>query len=718
MVQAKEKKVLYLLHISVHGLIRATNPELGKDSDTGGQVKYVLELVRALGKNPNVGRVDLLTRKISDSKVDSVYSRAQEKISENVNIFRLKCGPNRYLRKEVLWPYLDVFVDQALQHIRQVGRIPDIIHGHYADAGYVGSKLAQLLGIPFVFTGHSLGRSKKDGLLSQGMKINAIRQRYNIDTRIEAEEMSLANASLVITSTKQEKNEQYKDYDNYIPRKMVIIPPGVNIKTFTPPGRRAFKVPIMEELKKFLRFPTRPMVLAINRPAEKKNVATLVRAFAGNDYLRTKCNLVLILGTRPSVLDVQPRAKRVLWNVLALVDKYDLYGSVAYPKNHVMDDIPDLYRIAAKTRGAFVNPALSEPFGLTLIESAASGLPVVSTNDGGPREIIRKCRHGYLTDPMDVQGMGRKIVKSVHNRRLWKLKSDNGRKGARRYYSWASHAQSYIQKLKKMILTSSKSRKNILTFKDELAKKKLRLPIAKKLLVSDIDNTLLGDENALRRLQSILIENKDRIGFGVASGRTVDSVVRILNKNKVQVPEVIISAVGSEIHYGQNIVQDRDWARHINHLWNRKKIAQVMEDVPGLKLQPESEQRKFKLSYYYQPDKFPGVRWLRKKLRQNEVHVKLVLSHNQFLDILPVRASKGHAIRYVCVRWGLGFDDVLVAGDSGNDREMLTGSTYSVVVGNYSRELKRLEEGERLRFVQGQYAQGIIEGLRYFAFIE
>ncbi len=718
MADKSETGKLYLLHLSIHGLVRGNNLELGRDPDTGGQVKYVVELARALGANQNVARVDLLTRKVIDPKVDSSYAQPEEKIAENVRIVRLKCGPNRYLRKEVLWPFMDVFVDQALQHIRQVGQVPDVIHGHYADAGYVGSKLAQLLGTPFVFTGHSLGRSKLARLLDQGMNINSVRQRYNIDTRIEAEETALANASMVITSTRQEKEEQYQSYDNNIPSKMEIIPPGVNTQEFTPPGQRSYRVPIMEELKKFLRSPTNPMVLAINRPAEKKNIATLLHAYGQNEFLRENTNLVLVLGTRSGVLDLQPKAKRVIWNMLALVDQYDIYGRVAYPKKHSLVDIPDLYRIAAKTRGVFVNPAFTEPFGLTLIESAASGLPTVVTNDGGPREIIRNCKHGYLVDPSDSNDIGKKTAKIIGNRKIWNLKSKQGRIGAKRNYSWYKHAQSYIQKLKKKTLPSSKQKRDVSILKRQISKDKLRLPVAGKLLISDIDNTLLGDNKALIELQRELDAQKGKIGVGVASGRTIDSIVRVLRKNNFRIPEVIISAVGSEIHYGQKLVPDNKWAKHINYLWDKEKIMEVMQDVPGVELQPESEQRNFKVSYYYQSKKFPGVRWLRKKLRKHRVHVKVIYSHRQFLDILPLRASKGHAIRYLCVRWGLQWDDVLVAGDSGNDREMLTGSTFSVVVGNHSSELKNLTAGDRLYFSPQRYARGVIDGLRHYRFIE
>ncbi len=150
--------------ISLHGLIRANDAELGCDADTGGQVKYVIELARELASHPNVGEVELLTRQIIDPKVSADYAQIEESIAENARIVRIPFGPRRYLKKEALWPYIEMFVDQTLAHYRRYG-LPDIIHGHYADAGLAGAQLARLLHVPFIFTGHSLGRVKRERLL-------------------------------------------------------------------------------------------------------------------------------------------------------------------------------------------------------------------------------------------------------------------------------------------------------------------------------------------------------------------------------------------------------------------------------------------------------------------------------------------------------------------------------------------------------------------------
>lgn len=200
---------LYVLMLSVHGLIRGRELELGRDADTGGQTLYVVELARALGRNLGVDRVDLLTRLVDDPLVSPDYALANENLSDDgkARIVRLPFGPNRYLRKEALWNHLDQMVDRIVNYLRQQGRLPDVIHSHYADAGYVGTQLSQLLGIPLVHTGHSLGRCKRQRMLDHGRKALALERQFNFSRHIAAEEGVLAHACLVVTSTPQESTE-------------------------------------------------------------------------------------------------------------------------------------------------------------------------------------------------------------------------------------------------------------------------------------------------------------------------------------------------------------------------------------------------------------------------------------------------------------------------------------------------------------------------------
>ncbi len=171
---------MYIVLISVHGLIRGHDLELGRDADTGGQTKYVVELARALGERDDVEKVMLLTRRVIDNQVGPDYAEPFEALSEKVGIVRIECGEQKYLPKEMLWDSLESFSDNALAYLKNQARLPDVIHSHYADAGYVGSQLSHQLGVPLVHTGHSLGRTKRKQLLASGIKRSEIETAYNI----------------------------------------------------------------------------------------------------------------------------------------------------------------------------------------------------------------------------------------------------------------------------------------------------------------------------------------------------------------------------------------------------------------------------------------------------------------------------------------------------------------------------------------------------------
>jgi sucrose-phosphate synthase len=174
------KKRLYIVLISVHGLIRGHDLELGRDADTGGQTKYVVELARALGERADVEKVVLLTRRVVDPQVSADYAQVLEPLSDKASIVRIDCGEEKYLRKEMLWDSLENFSDNVLAYLKSQPRMPDVIHSHYADAGYVGSRLSHQLGIPLVHTGHSLGRNKRRQLLASGIKRSEIESTYHI----------------------------------------------------------------------------------------------------------------------------------------------------------------------------------------------------------------------------------------------------------------------------------------------------------------------------------------------------------------------------------------------------------------------------------------------------------------------------------------------------------------------------------------------------------
>jgi sucrose-phosphate synthase len=703
------KGPLHLVLISIHGLIRGHDLELGRDDDTGGQSRYVVEVARALGERDDVARVDLLTRRVMDTTVSSDYARRLEPLSDKVNIVRIECGEDAYIPKEQLWDSLDTFADNALSFFRENQLTPDIIHSHYADAGYVGIRLSSLLGIPLVHTGHSLGRVKRQRLLASGLKRDEIEQQYNITRRIQVEEDVLGAADLVITSTRQEIEEQYGLYNHYQPERMKVVAPGTALEQFYPPDGSEQDSPMQRELARFLNQPDKPIILAMSRPDARKNLGTLLDVYGESAALQRAANLAIVAGTRDDIRDMGSRPQEVLTDLLLSIDQYDLYGRVAYPKHHQSADVPVLYRLAAASSGVFINPALTEPFGLTLIEAAASGLPIVATEDGGPRDITANCNNGYLVDPLDRSAIEKALLKILSDRSTWRTLANNGIEGVRRHYSWQAHVSQYLEAVQAIV---------------NRAEPPVRVPLKQRpslyhdrAIFSDLDQNLLTDPKSLASFVSVMRDNRKCATFGIATGRRLDVALRVMKQYGIPQPDVLITSLGTEIHYAPRLTADYAWTQHIDHLWNRKAVLRILADLPGMELQPKTEQSRYKVSYYIDPGHAPSVKDINRLLHQQEQTVSVFLSFGQFLDIVPVRASKGFALRWFADQWGIPLEHILVAGGSGADEDMMRGNTMAVVVANrHHEELSALSDVERIYFAKQPYAAGIIEAIEHYNF--
>ena len=705
---ATKNKPLYIVLISVHGLIRGHDLELGRDADTGGQTKYVVELARALGEHPGVEQVVLLTRRVVDSQVSADYAEVFELLSDKASIVRIACGEDKYLRKEMLWDSLENFSDNVLAYLKSQPRMPDVLHSHYADAGYVGSRLSHQLGIPLVHTGHSLGRNKRQQLLASGIKRSEIESIYHISRRIEAEETTLGTAERVITSTQQEIEQQYGLYDFYQPERMRVISPGTDLTQFFPPQGDEKKSPMAMALKRYLKQPNKPMILALSRPDPKKNIVALIEAYGGSPALQQAANLVIVAGNRDDIQEMETVSKGVLTEILLAIDKHDLYGKLAYPKHHKPQEVAVLYRLAASSGGVFVNPALTEPFGLTLIEAAACGLPIVATEDGGPTDIIRNCQNGHLINPLDKAAMADTLLQVLADKVAWRRLARKGVEGVRRFYSWPAHVERYLSVIRPLVektelITRMNLQRRSGTFRNQA-------------IFASLDLNLLGDKVSLAPFLQTMQAHRKAIIFGIATGRGLDDALSTLKRHYIPQPDVLITGQGTQIHYAPNLTEDAVWARHIDHQWNIQAVRDLLKEFPGLTMQPKNQQSAFKLSYYMDPT-VASVHEIQQLLLRNEQAVNVIFSFGQFLDVLPVRASKGLALRWCAEQFGFPLEKTLVAGVTGADADMLRGNTLGVVVDNrHLAELADLATIEKIFFSKQPYAAGILEAMTHYNF--
>lgn len=724
-----ETSGLYIQMFSIHGLVRSDSPELGRDADTGGQVKYVLELAKSLGERPEVGQVDLITRLIYDKVVSKSYATKIEPLSDKARLLRIQCGGRKYIRKELLWAHLDEFVDKTLKLIKTSGRVPDMFHGHYADGGYVARELASIFGVPFIFTGHSMGAHKKSKLLAEGLTEQEINRRYHIDHRIGVEERIIKDTEQIIVSTTHEVEEQYSLYKNFSAGRYSVIPPGIDVDTFYPyynsqldyeindEVSRQARMVLLGELQRFWVGPQKPFILALCRPDQRKNISGLIKAYGENKDLQAIANLAIFAGIRKDITDMEENEQNVLTEMLLLMDRYDLYGKLAIPKKHDFSiEVPELYRLCADSKGVFVNPALVEPFGLTLIEAASCGLPIIATKEGGPADIIGNCENGILIDPTSSQEIADACKKILVDKDLWDTYSRNGINGVRNYYSWESHCAKTIHLLQKAQKEMPETEQAAVVKPSSVGSFGKRLTKVKRLLITGIDDTLVGDDEAMYELLRTLDNHKGSLGWGIATGRCLNRALGVLAEYAIPVPDILITAVGTEIYYGNNYILDNGWQQHLTHQWKPELIKEVLSELDFLYMQDEEDQRRFKISYLME-DEEELLAKVHRVLQEKKVRYNLEFSNSQFLDILPYRASMGKAVRYLSYKWEIPLSNIMVCGDSGNDAVMLRGDTCGAVVGNYSKELEPLRGLRRMYFSKQEYAAGIIDGINHYKFL-
>lgn len=716
----------YIQLFSPHGLIRYKEPEIGRDKDTGGQVKYLVELLESLSSHPEVRKVDLFTRRIVDKRVSSSYSQEIEEVNDKARIVRVTCGGNLYRPKETLWNFLDEFIDKTIRFIEKENDIPDVAHGHYADGNYLAGEISSIFGIPFIATAHSLGLNKKNILLAEGMSEREIDRRFNMSRRIAAEEYTLNHADAIIVSTQHEIEKQYSFYDT-TPAKFVVIPPGVNTDVFYPFYRLdmpSFNMSMEQEhavynvnseIGRFLFNPDKPLILSIGRADRRKNFDNIIQAYGEDQELQTMANLAIFAGVRKDISMMPNDEQDILTNLLLLLDKYDLYGKMAIPKkNDPGQEVPEIYRLAARKKGVFVNATPGENFGLTILEAAACGLPVVASPTGGPKEILAHCQNGILVDVEDPKAIAKGLKKIVAHSDLWEEYSANGIAAVNDFYSWKAHSEKYVRTIDEL----AKERERLESH-GEMQKTAYgqRLLKAETLFISDLDGTLVDDQrtDGLRELSEWIGNKEEKLVFGVATGRNRELTLQAFSDYELPKPDVLICSAGSEIFYTDKMIPDKGYESHIDYHWKREKLQEVLEKFPGIRLQEPEAQWQFKLSYYvnsvFDDDQMAD---LHKLLDDHKLRAKILLTENKYLDFLPIRASKGNAVRYLSYKWKVPIEQIITAGNSGNDIDMLKGRMRGIVVGNYSPEMEELKKQKLIYFAERNLSEGVLEGLKHY----
>lgn len=412
---------MHIAFLNPQGNFDAKDSFLTEHPDFGGQLVYVKEICLALAE---IGvQVDIITRKIDDPDWPGFAEETgyYDGFKNNPRIVRIECGGQSFLNKELLWPHLDEFVDNIISFYGD--NLPDFFTGHYADGGYCASLLKSRTGIGFTFTGHSLGAQKLDKLGMSLDNAESMEAKYHFSDRIAAERMTMAHAARIITSTNQERMQQYGHdlYQGVVDvnndEHFAVIPPGVNLRVFSDQPT-AEDDQIAAAIEQRIGQQILPYLVASSRLDEKKNLLGLVEAYAGSDDLQQRSRLALFIrGVDDPYADISMLSateQEVIKPLLQTIQSAGIESLVDFLDVRSQLELAASYRYFAKRNSVFVLTAFYEPFGLAPIEAGACGLAVVATKNGGPTEIFAD-GSGMLVDPFDSDDIARGLSQCLDN---------------------------------------------------------------------------------------------------------------------------------------------------------------------------------------------------------------------------------------------------------------------------------------------------------------
>ena len=237
------------------------------------------------------------------------------------------------------------------------------------------------------------------------------------------------------------------------------------------------------------------------------------------------------------------------------------------------------------------------------------------------------------------------------------------------------------------------------------------------LLVSDLDDTFLGDRAALHRFAEFYDGIRDCLQIAYASGRFYETIRQDVVATPLPEPVAVLGGVGSEIRDFPSGELDTDWVRQISTNWSASQVRQLLAADPTLRgtlqLQPEPYQSEFKISYYLDDATDEQLEHIRSLLAKQGIQVDLIYSSRQDLDVLPKGVNKGKAAAFIAERLGYPPERVMVSGNSGNDIRLFEHGFLGIVVANAHPVLKNNVDANAYLSSEAR-ADGVRDGIQHW----
>lgn len=381
--------------------------------ELGGEVIYVRQLSKALSRHG--WTIDIFTR-WSSAKTAQIA-----KLHPNVRVIRLKAGPLSYVPKDVLFPYMTEYINNFLAFREQSKLDYLLLHGNYYFSAWAANRLAKLLNIPSIVTFHSLGVVKHQVL-------NANDPSPKERTAIETEVMEGADR---VIATSPFMKDAFQTYYHLNPKKIVLIPGGVNLKRFEPVAQKL--------ARRILHFANNKLiVLYVGRMERRKGIDTLLRAMGELATAMPKERGLLrlyITGGEPRrrwKAEKNGAEKQERDRLNAIVEELGIKDIVRFVGGVDRELLPYYYNAADVT----VVPSIYEPFGLVPLEAMACGSPVVASRVGGMEWTVKDGKTGFLVPPQDAHAFAQKIQLILADAPLRQTLKEHGIDRVKHMFSW------------------------------------------------------------------------------------------------------------------------------------------------------------------------------------------------------------------------------------------------------------------------------------------
>ena len=464
--------------------------------DTGGQVVYVLDQAKNLEKQlqqdihlaglDSLGvkpKVIILTRLIPNSDGTRCNERLEKVYgTENAWILRVpfrefnpKLTQNWISRFEI-WPYLETYaIDAEKELLAEFQGKPDLIVGNYSDGNLVAFLLSRKLKVTQCNIAHALEKSK---YLFSNLYWQESEEKYHFALQFTADIIAMNAATCIVSSTYQEivgKPDSVGQYESYncftmpdlyhvvngielFSPKFNVVPPGVNESVYFPYTRiedrvqgdrdrlneLLFTLKDPEQVFGTLDDPQKRPLFSMARLDRIKNLTGLAELFGKSKELQEKCNLILVAGKLRAEETEDYEEAEEIKKLYAIIEQYNLHGKIRWLGVRLSKSLSgEIYRVIADGQGIFVQPALFEAFGLTILEAMITGIPTFGTQFGGPLEIIQDGVNGFYINPTNHQETAQKILdffsKCEQNPNYWYEISTRGIDRVYSTYTWKIH---------------------------------------------------------------------------------------------------------------------------------------------------------------------------------------------------------------------------------------------------------------------------------------